>query len=209
MDKNLFINMKNEKVILASSSSSRKKILRKIGLCFCSTAPKIDEQKIKANLLKKNYSVKKITLELAKNKSKKISKKFKKSLVIGCDTMIELNKKPLNKARNLSEAKEKLKKISGKRHSIHSSIYITKNYKKIWQHTETSFVTIRKLGNKDIKKYLESCGRQVLQSVGCYQAEKRGPQIIKKIEGDFFNVLGLPVFPFISFIKKRYNKYIL
>ena len=90
--------------------------------------------------------------------------------------------------------------MSGKKHNIISAVSVYKNKTKIWEHTETTIVEIRRLTKKEIRKYLEVCGKEVLSSVGCYQIEKNGPTIIKKIYGDFFNVMGFPLFPFLNFL---------
>ena len=98
--------------------------------------------------------------------------------------------------------KEKILKLSGKKHIIISSICVFKNKKQIWTHTQSTNIEIRKLENKEVESYLKLCGKSVLNSVGCYHIESLGPHIIKNIEGDFFNVMGFPLFPFLNFLKK-------
>ncbi|PPR44902.1 MAG: Septum formation protein Maf [Alphaproteobacteria bacterium MarineAlpha5_Bin11] len=192
----------NNKIILASKSESRKRILKNTKIPFRVVAPKIKEGEYKNKFKKKGLSYKNITKKLAEIKCRDVSKKHPKNIVVACDTMIELNNKIFNKAKNLKEAKNKIKKLSGKGHNIYSSVCVIKNNKIIWSFGKNTKVWIRSLKNEDVDSYLSKSGSQILKSVGCYQAEKMGPLIISKISGDFYNVLGFPVLDFIKFIKK-------
>ena len=125
------------------------------------------------------------------------------NLVVGSDTIIIFQNTLINKAKNLSQAKSKLKKLSGKKHKIISAVSVCHKEKQIWSAQQESTVTLRKLSTDQIDHYLKKTGKEILSSVGCYQAEKLGPQIIKSIKGDFFNVLGFPLFPFLSFLYNR------
>ena len=125
------------------------------------------------------------------------------NLVVGSDTIIIFQNTLINKAKNLSQAKSKLKKLSGKKHKIISAVSVCHKEKQIWSAQQESTITLRKLSTDQIDYYLKKTGKEILSSVGCYQAEKLGPQIIKSIKGDFFNVLGFPLFPFLSFLYNR------
>ena len=131
------------------------------------------------------------------------SKKNTKHLVVGSDTIILFNNKIINKARTIEEAKKKLQKLSGKKHQIISGASVCLNNKQIWSYQQTSTIHMNTLNQKQINTYLKKTGKNILSSVGCYQVEKLGPQIIKSINGDFFNVLGFPLFPFLTFLSKR------
>lgn len=191
----------NNKFILASNSSSRYRLLKDAGLNFVKKKPLCDEEILKEIFIKKKIKKSNLPRFLAKAKAISVSNTNKKILVVGSDTIIIFQNKIINKAKTLIEAKEKIKKLSGKKHQIISGVSICYEGKQIWSADQKSTVTISKLNNKQIDKYLEQAGRGVLSSVGCYQAEKLGPQIIKSINGDFFNVLGFPLFPFLSFLK--------
>ena len=192
----------NKEYILASSSLSRSRILKNCGFRFKQVRPLCDEEKIK-KLIKKNkikkpsLIAKKLSYEKAKSISKE--KKYFNKRVIGCDTLICLNNKIYDKANNIEEAKDKIKKLSGKKHKIISGLTICINGKKAWQCFEITEVKIRKLDERDIKKYLKKTGKQILESVGCYQIESLGPNIIENINGDFFNVMGLPLFKLLKY----------
>jgi septum formation protein len=193
----------NIKFILASNSASRKLLLKNAGLSFFIEKPLCDEDYIKSKLLKKNINKKKLPKLLAKAKALSISKKNTKHLVVGSDTIILFNNKIINKARTIEEAKKKLQKLSGKKHQIISGASVCLNNKQIWSYQQTSTIQMNTLNQKQIDTYLKKTGKNILSSVGCYQVEKLGPQIIKSINGDFFNVLGFPLFPFLTFLSKR------
>ena len=193
----------NKKFILASNSDSRKRLLKNAGLVFLTEKPLCDEEYIKDQLLKKNISKKNFPKLLAQAKALSVSKKNTKNLVVGSDTIILFNNKIINKAKTIEEAKKKLQKLSGKKHQIISGVSVCLNHNQIWSYQQSSTIHINDLNQKQIDAYLKKTGKNILSSVGCYQVEKLGPQIIKSIYGDFFNVLGFPLFPFLTFLSKR------
>ena len=140
---------------------------------------------------------------LAKEKAMSISIKQPEELVVGSDTIILFKNKIINKAKTINEAKEKLMKLSGKKHQIISGVSVCYKNREVWSSKQSSTIYIKKLDQKQINEYLKITGKEILSSVGCYQAEKLGPQIIKTIRGDFFNVLGFPLFPFLAFLSKQ------
>ena len=193
----------DKKFILASNSASRKMLLKNAGLSFFTKKPLCDEDHIKDQLLKKNINKKKLPKLLAEAKALSVSEINTKHLVVGSDTIILFNNKLINKAKTIEDAKKKLQKLSGKKHQIISGASICFNNKQIWSHQQTSTIHMNTLNQKEINTYLKKTGKSILSSVGCYQLERLGPQIIKSINGDFFNVLGFPLFPFLTFLSKR------
>ena len=192
------------KFILASSSSSRFKILKDSGFSFIKVSPDTDEEKIKKQIRKKkkpSLIAKKLSYEKAKSIS--IKKKYFYHTVIGCDTLIYMGDQIFDKAKNISEAKKKLAILSGKKHKIVSGVTIFNQGKKIYQFSETTQVKIRKLNKNKINNYLNKTGKQILSSVGCYQLEALGPVIIEDIKGDFFNVMGLPLFKLLKYVSNN------
>ena len=117
--------------------------------------------------------------------------------------MVELNGLFFDKAKKLRDAKKILKKLSGKKHNIYTSVYVSNNDKKIWTHTEKTTIHIRKLKDKEINFYLDKNKEEILESAGCYKAEKMGPYIFSKIDGDFYNILGFPIVQFLGFFHKK------
>ena len=191
----------NNKFILASSSCSRYRVLKNNNLFFKVIKPQCSEEGLKKKLLKNKYSPKKISLELARLKSKSISKIKKDSIVVGSDTVIDLNGQIINKAKTISAARKKIEMLSGKKHNLYSSASVFYNNSEVWKKTQKAQIKIRKLSKNEIEKYLLKAGQQILNSAGCYQIEALGPNIIENIKGDFFNVMGFPLFPFLIFLK--------
>ena len=192
--------MLRKNFLLASNSASRYKLLKNAGLNFIKTTPLCNEEQIKTKLLGLKINKQNLSKHLAKEKALSVSKKNKNKLVVGADTVIIFQNEIINKANNLNDAKKKLKKLSGKSHKIISAASVCYRGKQIWSTQQQSTVLLRRLNNKQIDDYLKKTGKQILSSVGCYQIEKLGPQIIKLIKGDFFNVLGFPLFPFLLFL---------
>ena len=195
----------HRKYILASSSKSRFNLLKNSGFVFKRIKPKCNEEEIKKKITEQRNNPINFVKKLSYEKAKSISEveKYNNFYVIGCDTIVFLENKIFDKARNMNEAKKKIKKLSGKRHKIISAITICKNGSKTWQCYETTEVLIRNLNGKTIDKYLINAGDQILDSVGCYQIEKLGPVIIENITGDFFNVMGLPLFKLLKYITEN------
>jgi septum formation protein len=193
----------NKQFILASNSASRKMLLKNAGLKFFSEKPLCNEDYIKDQLLKKNTKKTNLPKLLAEAKALSVSENYTKYLVVGSDTIILFNNTIINKAKTMKEAKKKLQKLSGKKHQIISGASVCLNNKQIWSYQQTSTIHMNALNQKQINTYLEKTGKNILSSVGCYQVERLGPQIIKSIKGDFFNVLGFPLFPFLTFLSKR------
>ncbi len=195
-----FINMNtHKKYILASTSKSRYSILKNSGFIFNKVEPLCNEDIIKKSLKQKQPAL--IAKKLSYEKAKSVSqiKKYQKHFVIGCDTLIYIGNKIFDKAKTMSEAKQKIKKLSGKKHIIVTGLTICRNGKKIWQTSVKTKVEIRDLSINDVDRYLKKTGKKILGSVGCYQVEALGPTIIKEIKGDFFNVMGLPLFKLLKY----------
>ena len=192
----------NTPFILASKSLSRRRILKNNNLNFKQIKPSCNEEKHKKKLLRRGDPPAKIALELSKLKAKSISKIKKNILVIGSDTIIFFKGGVVEKAKNMTEAKEKIRTLSGKTHTIESAASAYYNNKLVWSSVEKTTVKMRKINLEEADNYLKRSGKKILDSVGCYQIEKNGPNIIENIRGDFFNVMGFPLFPFLVFLKK-------
>ena len=201
----IFINiLMHQKFILASSSRSRYKILKSAGLNFIQKKPNCDEEEIKKNIdrrIKPEHFAKKLSYEKARSLS--IQKKYANKIVIGCDTVIYHNGKILDKVNSIEKAKKKIKTLSGKTHLIVSGLTVCINGSRVWENHEKTHVKIRKLSNNEIKIYLKKTGNQILSSVGCYQIESLGPNIIENISGDYFNVMGLPLFNLLNYLYSK------
>ena len=194
----------HQKFILASTSKSRYKILKNAGLNFTQKKPNCNEEDIKKNINRKTKPeifAKKLSYEKARSVSRQ--KQHTNKIVLGCDTVIYHKGKILDKVNSIEKAQKKIRSLSGKTHLIVSGLTICLNGSKVWESYEKTHVKIRRLNNNEIKTYLKKTGKQILSSVGCYQIESLGPSIIESIKGDYFNVMGLPLFNLLDYLYSK------
>ena len=181
------------KIILASSSEVRKKILNKNGIICEVIPPTIDEDQIKKSLLIEKVTPKIISKNLAELKANKISKKKPNELVLGADSVVDLSGKLISKPTNRKEALDILQKLNGQKHQLISSVCISKNESMIWNSTDASTLTMKQLNPEEIKSYLAKIRDKELYAYGVYQIEADGRSLFLKIEGDEDTIMGLPV----------------
>ena len=181
------------KIILASKSEVRKKILNQNSI-KCEVVPaNIDEESIKNSLLKERASPEIISKNLAELKANKISEKKPTELVLGADSVIDLDGELISKPINREEAINILEKLNGKKHQLISSVCISKNGSMIWNSTDASTLTMKQLNLDEIKSYLAKIRDKELYAYGVYQIEASGRSLFSKIEGDENTIMGLPV----------------
>ena len=180
-------------IILASRSGIRKKILENNGI-KCEVIPaKIHEDQIKESLLETSTTPELISKNLAELKANKISEKKHGELVLGADSVIDLNGELISKPTNREEAFKILRKLNGQKHQLISSVCISKNGSMIWNFTDASTLTMKQLNLDEIKSYLAKIGDKELYAYGVYQIEADGRSLFSKIEGDEDTIMGLPV----------------
>ena len=180
-------------IILASKSGVRKKILNKNGI-NCEVIPSnVDEDQVKEYLLKEKTTPKIISKNLAELKANKVSMIKQESIVLGADSVIDLNGELISKPTNREEALDILKKLNGQKHQLISSVCISKNGSMIWNMTDSSSLTMKKLNIDQIKSYLANIKDKELYAYGVYQIEADGRSLFSKIEGDENTIMGLPV----------------
>ena len=190
-------------IILASKSGVRKKILNKNGI-NCEVVPaNIDEDQIKESLLKEKASPEIISKNLAELKANKVSEKKPDKLVLGADSVIDLNGKLISKPTKREEAFNILQKLNGQKHQLISSVCISKNGSMIWNFTDASTLTMKQLNSDEIKSYLAKIKDKELYAYNVYQIEGEGRSLFSKIEGDENTIMGLPI----KQIKEYLNKY--
>ncbi len=181
------------KIILASKSEVRKKILNQNSI-RCEVVPaNIDEELIKNSLLKEKASPELISKNLAELKANKVSEKRHNHLVLGADSVIDLNGELISKPTNRDEAFAILKKLNGQKHQLISSVCISKNGAMIWNFTDVSTLIMKQLNSDEIKSYLKKIKDKELYAYGVYQIEADGRSLFSKIEGDEDTIMGLPV----------------
>jgi len=180
-------------IILASRSKVRKKILEENNI-KCEVIPSnIDEDSIKESLIKEKAIPEIISKNLAELKANKISEKKPNELVLGADSVIDLNGKLISKPNKREEAFDILQKLNGQKHQLISSVCISKNESMIWNFTDASTLTMKQLNSDEIKSYLAKIRDKELYAYGVYQIEADGKSLFSKIEGDEDTIMGLPV----------------
>ena len=182
-----------KKIILASQSNVRKKILFENNIS-CQVFPAyINEDQVKESLLKERATPKIISKNLAELKSNKVSSKKPNELVLGADSVVDLEGELISKPKNREEALNILKKLNGKKHQLISSVCISKNGSMIWNYSDASTLTMKKLNLNEIKSYLLKIRDKELYAYGVYQIEGEGRSLFSKIEGDENTIMGLPI----------------
>ena len=181
------------KIILASKSEVRKKILEENGISCVVEPSNIDEDSIKNSFIEKGVSPEIISKNLAELKANKISKKKNEELVLGADSIIDLNDKIISKPSNRNEALEILKKLNGKKHYLISSVCISKNGSMVWNYTDKAGLTMKQMTDEELKSYLSKIKDEILYAYNVYQIEGEGKSLFSKIEGDENTIMGLPI----------------
>ena len=182
-----------KEIILASKSVVRKKILEENGIKCIVEPSNIDENLIKESLLKENVTSELISKNLAELKANKISQKKSEKLVLGADSIIDLDGKIISKPLNRNDAFNILRKLNGKTHQLISSVCISKNGSMIWNYTDAANLTMKQMTHEELKLYLTKIKDNELYAYNVYQIEGEGRSLFSKIEGDEDTIMGLPV----------------
>jgi septum formation protein len=190
------------KIILASKSKVRKDILDKNNILSVVRPSNVDEDIVKESLIKEKASSEVISKNLAELKANKISLTELDQLVLGADSVIDLEGELISKPENREEALFILKKMNGKKHSLISSVCISKNGSMIWNHTDKATLTMKKFTDEDLRKYLSKVSDEALYAYNVYQIEGAGRNLFSEIEGDENTIMGLPI----KKIKEYLNK---
>ena len=189
-----------QSITLASTSTTRRKVLTGAGVAFEAMSPGVDEAAIKESLLAEGATPRDIADALAELKAVKASNK-RPGLVIGCDQTLELEGRTLDKAGDLAEARAHLQAMRGKQHTLHAAVVVARDGAPIWREVKSARLTMRAFSDAYLDGYLEREGEAVLGSVGCYRLESEGVQLFDRIDGDYFAILGLPLFGLLEFLR--------
>ncbi len=181
------------KIILASKSKVRAEILNSNGIDFEVSPSNIDEESVKISLLKENASPEIISKNLAELKANKVSAKFSDKLVIGADSVIDLEGQIISKPTNRSKALDILKSLNGKSHYLISSVCISKDGNMIWNYTDKAQLIMKKFNLEELKDYLLKISDEALFAYNVYQIEGLGKSLFSEIKGDKDTIMGLPV----------------
>ena len=181
------------KIILASKSKVRKEILDKNNIKSDVVPSNVDEDIIKVSLLKEQASPEIISKNLAELKANKVSMKKTDEIVLGADSVIDLNGELISKPENREEAMTILKKLNGKSHFLISSVCLSKNGSMIWNYTDKAVLTMKNLSDNELKNYLSKIPDDILYAYNVYQIESVGRNLFASIKGDEDTIMGLPV----------------
>ena len=181
------------KIILASKSKVRKDILDKNNIESVVEPSNVDEDIVKLSLLKENASPEIISKNLAELKANKISAKMQDEIVLGADSVIDLEGELISKPESRKEAMTILKKLNGKVHSLISSVCISKNGSMIWNYTDKATLIMKNFSDTELAEYLSKISDENLYAYNVYQIEGEGRNLFSSIEGDKDTIMGLPI----------------
>jgi septum formation protein len=190
------------KIILASKSGVRKKILDKYKIENEVITSNVDEDEIKESLLANGASPLEISKSLAEIKSIQVGKKNPDRLVLGADSVISLNSELINKPVSREEALKILKRLNNSKHYLISSVCISKNGSMIWNHSDSSELKMKNLNETELLKYLAKIETETLLAYGVYQIEADGLELFDYVKGDRDSIMGLPIKNIINYINQ-------
>ena len=180
-------------LILASKSKVRKDILTKYSINCMVEPSNVDEDIVKDSLLNEGASPEEISKSLAELKANKVSQKKSGDIVLGADSVIDLDGELISKPENRDEALKILKKLNGKKHNLISSVCISRNGSMIWHYTDKASLTMKKISDDGLKEYLSKITDEDLYAYNVYQIEGEGRGLFSRIDGDENTIMGLPV----------------
>ena len=181
------------KIILASKSKVRKKILDENNIINETKPSNVDEDIVKKSMIKEKASPEIISKNLAELKANKISVMEKDTLVLGADSVIDLDGEIISKPNTRDEAFKILKKLNGRKHFLISSVCISQNGTMVWNYSDKAILTMKNLSDNDLKEYLSKISDEALYAYNVYQIEGQGRKLFSNIEGDKNTIMGLPV----------------
>ncbi len=189
-------------LILASGSTVRKRLLQNAGISFRTVAPDVDEKKIKAESRAQNFTEVETARTLALAKARNVGEYKPNNLILSADQMLTCQGEWYDKPIGADGVRNHLTRLSGKEHELINAVVIIKNGKILWQYDNTATIEMRQLNKQYIETYIKHADKAVYQSVGAYDLEGRGVQLLRRLDGDYFSILGLPLFPLIDFLRE-------
>lgn len=189
-------------LILASGSKIRASILDQAGITYQVERPDVDEAKIKEECAAAGEDLVTTAQILADQKALKVAKNTQNDdFILASDQILEFQGRGFDKPQSMAEAKTRLQEIQGETHTLINAVTIAQNKKIVFRHIDRPMLHLRMMTDLEIDTYLREAGEDILSSVGAYQVEKLGARLFDRIEGDYFAVLGLSIFPVLAFLR--------
>lgn len=191
-----------EKLVLASGSPYRRALLENAGIAIEAVSANVDERAIEAPLRETGVTPEDVALVLAEAKADEVSSRKPGALVLGCDQTLSLGDEVLHKPADMEAARRQLLRMSGKTHYLNSAMVLMRDGQALWRHVAVAGMSVRELSPAFVGRYLAAVGDKALTSVGAYQIEGRGIQLFDRIEGDYFTIVGLPLLPLLTELRR-------
>jgi septum formation protein len=188
-------------LILASGSEARKRMLAAAGVIADVDPANIDETAIKAESRRQGRTSRECALRLAEAKARAVAERHRGRLVLGADQLLDCAGEWFDKPRNREDARSQLQRLRGRSHELVTAAIMLRNQEPLWQALERPRLTMRAFTDAFLDCYLDAMGERVLKTVGGYELEGLGAQLMEKIEGDYFAILGLPLLPLLHFLR--------
>ncbi len=195
--------MTTSRLVLASGSASRRRLLEAAGVPFEAATAAVDEDEVKLAMKAEGADAFAVAEALAELKAQRVSPRFPGALVLGADQMLVCEGAWFDKPADLAGAAEHLRRLAGRPHHLLTALCLLRDGTRIWHHRDRAELTMRPLSEAAIQGYLAEVGEAALSSVGGYQLEGRGIQLFQSISGDFFGILGLPLLPLLDMLRNH------
>jgi len=189
-------------IVLASTSPTRRNLLKQAGIAFKTARPPVDEITITKTLRKAGANVKQVALNLAQGKAASVGQILPNAYVIGADQMLECDGNWFEKPGNRDAARKQLQILRGKTHRLVTAVVINFEGNTIWKHSDVAEMTMRDFSERFLDHYFEAMAEDAVFSVGGYQLEGIGIQLFEKVAGDYFSILGLPLMPLLGALRQ-------
>lgn len=190
-------------IVLASGSATRRIMLENAGVPFMVDTAPVDEAAVKESMRLETDNAARVAEVLAELKAVRVSARHPGAIVIGADQMLECDRQWFDKPADRAAARAQLLALRDRSHRLVSSVVAVRDGQKLWHHTDSARLTMRRFSDAFLEQYLEQAGDAVLSSVGAYQLEGLGAQLFMMVEGDHFTILGLPLLPLLDFLREN------